>query len=103
MNAVNQNQARLLKIIDRPHISEKATNIAEKNHQFVFKVASDATKSEIKQAVELLFEVKVKNVRVCNVKSKTRNFKQIAGQRKGWKKAYVGLQEGQDIDFLGTK
>jgi len=103
MNAVNQKQERLLQIIHRPHISEKATNIAEKNNQFVFQVASDATKDEIKQAVELLFEVKVEHVRVCNVRGKVRNFKQVTGQRKGWKKAYVALKEGQDIDFVGNK
>ena len=89
--------------LQKTHMSEKATIIAEKHGQFVFRVAPCATKTEIKQAVEALFEVKVKNVRVCNVKSKERRFKQTMGQRKGWKKAYVALQPGQDINFVGTK
>jgi large subunit ribosomal protein L23 len=66
-------------------------------------VVPDATKAEIKQAVELLFEVQVKHVRVCNVKKKARRFKQILGYRKGWKKAYVALKEGFDIDFTSAK
>ena len=93
------NQERLLKVIVAPHISEKATNVAEKNKQFVFKVLPDATKAEIKNAVEKLFSVKVDAVRVCNVKGKTKMFKQVAGRCKDWKKAYVSLQEGQDISF----
>ena len=99
----NIHHGRLMQILRAPHLSEKATIIAEKHRQFVFKVSPDATKDEIKKAVELMFEVKVQNVRVCNVKPKARTFKQIAGQRKGWKKAYVALQEGQDINFTGTK
>jgi len=96
-------QPRLMQTLRKPHMSEKATIIAEKYNQVVFKVAPDATKTEIKQAVERLFEVKVENVRVCNVKSKERRFKQTMGHRKGWKKAYVTLKEGQDINFVGTK
>lgn len=97
------NQERLLQVIHRPHVSEKTTLIGEKHRQFAFEVASDATKPEIKQAVELLFEVQVTAVRVCNVKKKARRFKQVLGYRKGWKKAYVALKEGYDIDFTGTK
>lgn len=97
------NQDRLLQIIHSPSISEKAAIIAEKNRQFAFKVATDATKPEIKKAIELLFEVRVSSVRVCNVKGKIRRFKQMIGRRKGWKKAYVSLKEGFDIDFTGTK
>ncbi len=100
---LNIKQARLMQILQRPHTSEKTTIIAEKYNQFVFHVVPDATKIEIKQAVELLFEVKVESVRVCNVKSRVRRFKQTIGQRKGWKKAYVALKEGQDINFVGTK
>jgi len=92
-------QERLLKVIVAPHISEKATNVAEKHRQFVFKVLPDATKAEIKTAIEKLFNVKVDAVRVCNVKGKTKMFKQMAGKRKDWKKAYISLQEGQDISF----
>lgn len=98
-----ENQERLLQIILKPHLSEKTTRVAEKTRQFVFKVLPSATKSEIKLAVEMLFEVEVNNVRVCNVKGKVRHFKGLAGTRKGWKKAYVALKEGHDIDFTGTK
>ncbi len=107
MNAQQKNpevpQPRLMHVLQKPHMSEKATTIAEKHHQFVFKVAPSATKTEIKQAVELMFSVQVEHVRVCNVKSKERRFKQTVGRRKGWKKAYVALKDGQDINFVGTK
>lgn len=97
------NKIRLLQILLKPHISEKSTFIAEKNRQFVFEVVQNANKLEIKQSVEMLFNVKVQSVRVCNVKSKVRRFKQVLGSRKGWKKAYVALHEGHDIDFVGAK
>lgn len=96
-------QERLLHVIHGPHVSEKASNVADKYKQFVFKVAVDAKKLEIKDAVEALFEVKVDAVRVCNVRGKARTFKQVLGRRKNWKKAYVSLKEGYDIDFSGTK
>jgi large subunit ribosomal protein L23 len=96
-------QQRRFKIIERPHLSEKSTMLADKYRQFVFKVLRDANKTEIKQAVESLFNVKVKAVQLLNVKAKGRRFKQVEGQLKGWKKAYVSLQEGHDIDFTGTK
>ena len=96
-------QPRLLKVLQRPHMSEKATIIGEKHNQFVFQVMPEATKTEIKHAVEMLFDVKVQNVRICNVRSKERRFKQMMGQRNGWKKAYVALKEGQDLNFVGTK
>lgn len=99
----SKKQERLLHVIQGPHVSEKASIIADKHKQFVFKVATDANKLEIKHAVEDLFDVKVDAVRVCKVKGKTRTFKQIAGRRKNWKKAYVSLKEGFDIDFSGTK
>lgn len=106
MNAqlkVGLNQEHLMHILMRPHLSEKSTMSAEKYRQFVFKVLTSATKPEIKQAVEMLFDVKVESVRVCNVKGKIRRFKQLLGRRKGWKKAYVALKEGYDIDFSGLK
>lgn len=96
------NQERLLKVILGPHVSEKSTVIAEKNKQFVFKVASDANKLEVKKAIELLFSVSVESVRILNVKPKTRRFKQMLGRRKGWKKAYVSLTDG-DINFSGLE
>ena len=80
-------------------ISEKATYIADKNEQVVFRVASDATKPEVKAAVELLFKVEVKAVQVSNVKGKEKRFGKMTGRRKGWKKAYVCLKPGQEINF----
>ncbi|MEN3373366.1 50S ribosomal protein L23 [Dechloromonas sp. ZS-1] len=93
------NQERLMQVLLAPQISEKATYIAEKNEQVVFRVASDATKPEIKAAVELLFKVQVESVQVANVKGKVKRFRGAVGQRKGWKKAYVSLKPGQEINF----
>jgi len=96
------NQERLANVLLAPHISEKAT-IAAENGQFVFKVAKDANKLEIKKAVEAMFEVEVEDVRTLNVKGKTKRVGQMSGRRKNWKKAYVSLKEGQDIDFVGAE
>lgn len=96
------NIERLMKIIVAPHTSEKATRLADKERQFVFRVLRDATKKEIKEAVELLFKVKVGGVQVCNVKGKRKVFKQTVGYRQDWKKAYVTLTEG-DIQFAGAE
>ncbi|MDQ8023835.1 MAG: 50S ribosomal protein L23 [Moraxellaceae bacterium] len=93
-------QERLLQVLLAPQISEKATAVAEKNEQVIFRVASDATKPEIKAAVELLFKVQVESVQVLNVKGKTKRFGRITGQRKGWKKAFVCLKPGQEINFV---
>ncbi len=81
------NEERLLKILLAPHVSEKATRVAEQHNQIVFKVARDAAKLEIKDAVELLFKVKVKGVTVVNVKGKRKRFGAIQGRRSDWKKA----------------
>ncbi len=97
------NEERLLKVLLSPHISEKGTTIADKYRQVVFKVASDATKPEIRQAVEKMFDVKVDGVTVCNVKGKVKRFGTSTGRRSGWKKAYVTLAEGHDIDFVGAQ
>jgi len=94
------NQERLMKVLLAPHISEKSSIVAEANNQVVFKVATDASKPEIKQAVEMLFDVKVERVQVSNVKGKTKRFGAKMGSRNDWKKAYITLQEGQEIDFL---
>jgi len=94
-------QERILQVLVAPHISEKATVIADAATTHVFKVNTSATKTEIKQAVEELFEVKVAQVRVMNVKGKTKRFGQRIGKRSDWRKAYVKLAEGQDIDFAG--
>ena len=93
------NSERLLMILREPHTSEKATVMADKFKQFTFKVLKTATKLEIKQAVENMFNVKVKNVSVINVKGKKKRFKQTTGQRSDWKKAFVSLHENHDIDF----
>ena len=93
---------RILQVLLAPHISEKTTMVADKNKQHVFKVLPGANKTEVKRAVEELFEVKVAQVRVMNVKGKTKRFGQRNGKRSDWRKAYVTLAEGQDIDFAGT-
>lgn len=96
------NQERLLKVLLAPHVSEKGARAAEAGNQVVFKVATDATKPEIKGAVEMLFNVKVRSVSVSNVKGKRKRFGAMQGRRSDWKKAYVSLAEGQEIDFLGN-
>jgi large subunit ribosomal protein L23 len=96
------NQERILQVLLAPHISEKSTLVADANGQHVFKVLPTASKIEIKQAVEQLFEVKVAQVRVMNVKGKTKRFGQREGKRSDWRKAYVTLAEGQDIDFAAN-
>jgi len=94
------NRERLMQVLVEPKISEKAARAADLNRQYVFRVLPDASKPEIKAAVEELFNVKVENVTVSNVPGKTRHFRGTAGTRNAWKKAYVKLQPGFDIDFL---
>lgn len=93
-------QERIMTVLEGPHLSEKSHFSAEQN-QIVFKVRPDATKSEIKQAVELLFEVTVDNVTVINYRGKQKRHGVTRGRRANWKKAYVKLAEGSSIDFLG--
>ncbi len=90
---------RLLTVVQRPCISEKASLLADKYRQFVFMVVKTATKPMIKQAIEVVFNVKVSAVQVLNVKGKVKRFKKIQGKCKDWKKAYVTLQEGYDLEF----
>jgi large subunit ribosomal protein L23 len=97
------NQERLFKVLLGPHITEKAASATGSATQVAFKVAPDASKLEVKKAVEKLFEVKVEGVRVINVKGKTRRTRTGMGKRSDWKKAYVRLAEGQDIDFSVTE
>ena len=94
------NQQRLMQVLLAPQISEKATYVAEKNEQVIFRVANDATKPEVKAAVELLFKVGVESVQIANVKGKQKRFGRFMGSRKGWKKAYVCLKPGQEINFV---
>jgi large subunit ribosomal protein L23 len=94
------NQERMLTIVLGPHISEKSSVISEANNQVTFKVAADATKPEIKQAIEGLFNVQVKDVQVLNVKGKRkRSARGIWRTRPSWKKAYIRLEQGHEIDF----
>ena len=97
------NAERLLMVLREPHTSEKATVMADKFKQFTFKVMKNATKTEIKMAVEHIFNVKVKNVSVINVKGKAKRFKKTSGKRSDWKKAFVSLHADQDIDFTVTE
>lgn len=92
-------QERLLKVILAPVISEKSTRLADKHNQVAFRVLPDATKEEIGAAVASLFKVEVSGVQVMNVKGKIKRSGRIMGRRDNWKKAYVTLKEGQDIDF----
>ena len=95
------NQQRLMQVLLAPQISEKATYVAEKRNQVIFRVASDATKPEIKAAVELLFKVEVKGVSVANIKGKTKRFGRTIGRRDHVRKAYVLLKEGQELNLSG--
>lgn len=100
MNATKFNEERLYQVILAPVISEKATHIADKHEQVIFRVAPDATKPEIKAAVEMLFKVQVDEVKVANVKGKVKRFGRFFGRRANWKKAYVCLKSGQEINFV---
>ena len=97
------NDHRLMKIILAPVVSEKSALGADKNDQYSFRVLRDATKPEIKAAVEKMFEVKVEGVTTSNVKGKTKRFATTEGKRSDWKKATVKLQAGQEIDFIGAE
>lgn len=95
-------EERLLKVLRAPHVSEKASTSMEKNNTLVLKVTKDATKKEIKAAVEQLFEVKVDDVNTLIVKGKVKRRGQQIGRRSDWKKAYVTLAEGQSLDLAGV-
>lgn len=96
-------EERLMTVIKGPHLSEKTSILADEQNQVAFKVRPDATKTEIKQAVELLFEVDVESVTVVNVRGKIKRHGLQWGQRAKWKKAYVTLAEGSQLDFLGVE
>jgi len=89
----------LMQVILAPVISEKSTFVADKHNQVTFRVVPDATKPDIKAAVELMFKVQVESVTVSNVRGKGKRFGQLAGRRHSWKKAYVRLKPGQEINF----
>ena len=96
------NAERMHQILLRPVISEKSTNAAEANRQVVFEVLENATKAEVREAVEKLFDVSVIAVQVLNVRGKIKRFGKTPGKRNNWIKAYVRLAAGDDIDFLGS-
>lgn len=97
------NDERILKVLVAPHISEKSSMVAEQSNQVIFKVTTDSSKPEIKKAVEQMFSVEVEAVRTVNMKGKSKRFGQRLGRRNDWKKAYVTLKAGQDIDFLAAE
>jgi large subunit ribosomal protein L23 len=94
---------RLMNVVLAPVVSEKSTLVADKNRQYVFRVADNATKPEVKAAIELLFKTKVQSVTVLNVKGKEKRFGRFMGRRRNWKKAYVRLVAGQEINFAATE
>lgn len=93
------NDHRLMQIILAPIVTEKATFVAEKNNQVAFRVVADATKPEIKAAVELMFKVQVEDVQVLNRKGKAKRFGRFVGRRRNERKAYVSLKDGQEINL----
>jgi large subunit ribosomal protein L23 len=97
------NQERLLQVLVSPVVSEKSTRVADRHNQVVFKVLPNARKLEIKHAVERLFKVEVSSVRTANVKGKRKMFMRMMGRRPDWKKAYVTLKPGHEIDFLAIE
>ena len=101
--ATRKTTERLMKILLAPVVSEKSTFIGEKRNQYVFHVVHDATKPEIKAAVELMFKTKVDSVTVARVKGKQKRFGRTMGRRNNWKKAYVRLAAGQEINFAVTE
>ena len=99
---VIMNEQKIMSILLEPKVTEKSSMIGELNNQYVFKVSKDATKPEIKKAVELMFDgAEVESVQVTNVKGKGKIFKRSPGQRANWKKAYIKLKPGFNIDFMG--
>ena len=97
--ATKFDQERLMTVLLAPVISEKATTVADQHDQVVFRVAQDATKPEVKAAVELMFKVQVDSVQISNVRGKEKRFGRFVGRRRHWKKAYVCLKAGQEINF----
>ncbi|MGC2048714.1 MAG: 50S ribosomal protein L23 [Gallionella sp.] len=103
MSTQQFSQERLMKVLLAPQISEKATHVADKNEQVVFRVVNDATKPEIKAAVEMMFKVNVDSVQVACVKGKIKRMGRYVGRRNDWKKAYVCLASGQEINFAASE
>ena len=98
-NVKKYNNERLMTLLLAPVVSEKGTYVADKHSQIIFRVAPDATKPEVKAAVESMFKVAVKSVQISNVGGKVKRFGRFTGRRRSWKKAYVCLKAGQEINF----
>jgi large subunit ribosomal protein L23 len=96
------NRERMYQIVRLPHVSEKTARLQAESNQYVFEVARDADKGEVRTAIEGLFDVKVDEVRIVNVKGKAKSFRQRAGRQKSWKKAYVRVAAGQSIAQLNA-
>jgi len=103
MNTQKFSQERLMKVLLAPQVSEKATLVGDNNNQVIFRVVTDATKPEIKAAVEMMFKVSVDSVQVTCVKGKVKRMGRFEGRRNNWKKAYVCLAEGQEINFAASE
>lgn len=101
--SATERRERLMNVLYSPHMSEKSTIVADEHNQIVFRVRPDANKTEIRQAVELLFEVEVVDVNVVNCRGKLKRHGFQYGQRAAWKKAYVKLAPGSQLDFLGIE
>jgi large subunit ribosomal protein L23 len=97
--AIKHNSERLATVLLAPIISEKGTFIGDKHNQIIFRIVADATKPEVKAAVETMLKVEVKSVQIVNVGGKTKRFGRFTGRRRGWKKAYVCLKPGQEVNF----
>ena len=93
------NKEQLMNVLLAPHVTEKTSLAMQNNNQYTFRVKKNATKTDIKAAVELMFEVKVKGVQIVNEPGKTRRFGKLQGRTQDWKKAYVSLVQGQSIDY----
>jgi large subunit ribosomal protein L23 len=93
------NREQLMNVLIAPHVTEKTSLAMQNNNQYTFRVKRNATKTDIRQAVELMFEVKVKGVQIVNEPGKTRRFGRLVGRTQDWKKAYVSLVQGQTIDY----
>lgn len=102
MNATDGKE-RLMSVVLGPHLSEKSAAVGDRDKQVVLRVRRDSSKAEIRRAVELLFEVKVTGVQVVNVGGKAKRFGRTPGRRQDWKKAYVTLADGSDINFMGAE
>jgi large subunit ribosomal protein L23 len=102
MSPAKFSDERLMNVLVAPVVSEKGTFVGEKHNQVIFRVVPDATKAEIKAAVQLMFKAEVESVAVANVKGKEKRFGRFMGRRNHWKKAYVSLKPGQEINFAGA-